>query len=105
MPFYCIADEDTVRGFRLAGVPGPLVSSPEEGAKALAWALAHPDCEVLILTEEVAASLGPQLEAFRLEHERPLLVEIPGPAGPRTGDEGLRRLVQSAVGTSLEGMP
>lgn len=102
MPCYCIADADTVRGFRLAGVPSQAVSTPSESIKALAWAVAKPDCEILILTEDVAASLGPQLEAFRLEHERPLLVEIPGPGGPRTGSEGLRRLVRSAVGTSLE---
>jgi len=36
--FYCIGDEDTVRGFRLAGIEGQVVVSPEEAAAALrAW--------------------------------------------------------------------
>lgn len=105
MPFYCIADEDTVRGFRLAGVPGRAVSKPEEAPEALAWAMEHPDCDLLILTEDVAAGLGPRLEALRVERSRPLVVEIPGPGGPRAGRESLRRLVQRAVGTSLEKEP
>jgi vacuolar-type H+-ATPase subunit F/Vma7 len=99
---YCIADEDTVRGFRLAGVPGRSVSTPMEGAEVLAWAMEQPDYGLLILTEDVMASLGPQLEVLRMERNRPLLVEIPGPAGPKAERESLRQLVQRAVGTSLE---
>ena len=34
MNFYCVADEDTVRGFRLAGVEGRVVESPREAASA-----------------------------------------------------------------------
>lgn len=105
MPFYCVADQDTVRGFRLAGVPGRAVATPEETDEALAWALERPDCELLILTEEVAAGLGPRLETLRLERSRPLIVEIPGPKGPRVGSESLRRLLQRAVSTSLEREP
>lgn len=105
MPFYCVADGDTVRGFRLAGVPGRAVAAPAETEEALAWALARSDCELLILTEEVAAGLGIRLETLRLERSRPLIVEIPGPGGPRAGRESLRRLVQRAVGTSLEREP
>jgi V/A-type H+-transporting ATPase subunit F len=100
--FYCIADEDTVRGFRLAGVPGRVVSTHPEAAEALAWAMEQPDCGLLILTEDVMAGFGPQLEALRVERSRPLIVEIPGPGGPRSGRESLRRLVQRAVGTRLE---
>ena len=39
MKFYCIADEDTVRGFRLAGVPGQVVTTPQQAAEALSAAL------------------------------------------------------------------
>ena len=105
MHSFCIADEDTVRGFRLAGVPGRAVSSPREAAEALAWAMEQPDCGLLILTEEGCAGLGPQMEALRAERSRPIIVEIPGPAGPKAGRESLRQLVQRAVGTSLEQEP
>ncbi|HNX95259.1 MAG TPA: V-type ATP synthase subunit F [Holophaga sp.] len=106
---YCLGDEDTVRGFRLAGVSGRTVLCPGEGADALggglAWALAQPDCDLLVLTEEVAAALGARMEALRNERTRPLIVEIPGPAGPRPGRENLRQLVQRAVGSRLEQGP
>lgn len=105
MAFYCVADEDTVRGFRLAGLVCRTIADPGEGSRAFTWAVSQPDCELLILTEEVAVRLGPPLEAFRLEHERPLIVEIPGPGGPIEGAGGLRRLLRSAVGASLEREP
>jgi vacuolar-type H+-ATPase subunit F/Vma7 len=102
---FCLADEDTIRGFRLAGVPGRAVASPREAAEALAWAREQPDCGLLILTEDVMISLGPPLDALQAERSRPIVVAIPGPGGPKAGREDLRQLVQRAVGTSLEREP
>jgi vacuolar-type H+-ATPase subunit F/Vma7 len=104
---FCIADEDTVRGFRLAGVPGQAVSTLQETSEAVTLAYERPDCALLIVTEQVVASLGPQLATLRGERNRPLVVEIPGPGGPASGAgrESLRRLVQSVVGTNLEEEP
>jgi vacuolar-type H+-ATPase subunit F/Vma7 len=53
--FYCIADEDTVRGFRLAGVAGLVVTSAAQAAAAAASVAARADCGVIVLTEPVAA--------------------------------------------------
>ena len=36
MRFYCLGDEETVRGFRLAGVDGQVVTSAGEAERALA---------------------------------------------------------------------
>jgi V/A-type H+-transporting ATPase subunit F len=98
MKFYCIADEDTVRGFRLAGVDGCAVDSGAQAAEAFARATASPEIGILVLTERVAAAIGPQVETTRLERDCPLIVEIPGPEGRRAGRATLRQLVQSAVG-------
>ena len=102
---YCIADLDTVRGFRLAGVAGQAVLGPEEAAAALARAVQETDCSLLILTENVVAHLGPRLDALRAERNRPVIVEIQGPAGHLLGrgHESLSRLVQGVVGTTLGG--
>ena len=35
MKFYCIADEDTVRGFRLAGVAGQVATDAQHAASAV----------------------------------------------------------------------
>ena len=101
MTFYCIADEVTVRGFRLAGVAGRAVATAAEAAEALAEAVARPDCGIVILLDKVAAGIRTQVDAIRLERERPLIVEIPGPEGPLAGRRSLRALVQEAVGISV----
>ena len=101
MKFYCIADEDTVRGFRLAGVAGTVVTSPGEAAAALEAAARHPEYGILILTQEVAAGVRREVDAFRIGRRQPLVVEIPGPKGPMPGRKTLRQFVQEAIGIRL----
>ena len=96
--FCCIADEDTVRGFRLAGVRGHVVNTAAEASAALDLALREKDCSILILTDEVAAKLGARLDAVRFERSRPLIAEIPGPSGSTLGGRDLQKLVHEAVG-------
>lgn len=102
MKFYCIADEDTVRGFRLAGVSGQVVVSPEDAMSAMKAALTQTDCAVIILTEKVADDIRPEVERIRYECEHPLIVEIPGPDGPLPKRKSLRQLAQEAVGIRIE---
>ena len=102
MKFYCIADEDTVRGFRLAGVSGQAVASAPEAAMAMETVAAQPDCAVIILTETVADSIRPQVERIRFDSPQPVILEIPGPAGPLPGRKSLRQLAQEAVGIHIE---
>ena len=102
MKFYCIADEDTVRGFRLAGVSGQVVNTAPEAAMSLATVAARRDCAIIILTEAVAESIRAQVERMRFESSQPLIVEIPGPAGPLPGRKSLRQLAQEAVGIHIE---
>ncbi len=102
MRFYCIADGDTVRGFRLAGVDGRVVTSPAQAAQVLAEAAARPDVGVVVLTQQVGAGIREMVDTFRLERDRPLLLEIPGPEGPLPGRKSVRRLVHAAVGIRVE---
>jgi V/A-type H+/Na+-transporting ATPase subunit F len=96
--FYCIADADTVRGFRLAGIAGQIVTTAAQAAVALEAAVACADVGIIILTEKVAAGIRDQVDAIRLARPHPLIVEIPGPEGPMTGRKSLREFVQEAVG-------
>ena len=91
-----------MRGFRLAGVAGRVVATASEAAAALTGAAGQPELGILVLTQQVAAAIREQVDAFRLELDRPLLVEIPGPAGPLPGRKTLRHLVHSAVGIRVE---
>ena len=101
MKFYCIGDEDTVRGFRLAGIDGQVVSSGPEAEAALQKATERRDIGVVMITDAVASDIREQVDTVRLECEQPLLVEIPGPLGPIAGRKTLRQLVQEAVGIRI----
>ena len=102
MKLFCIADGDTVRGFRLAGIAGQTATTASQAAAALNTLAARPDCGLLVLTETVAASIREQVDAIRLAQSRPLIVEIPGPAGPLAGRKSLRQFVQEAVGIRVD---
>ena len=104
MKFYCIADEDTVRGFRLAGVAGEAVTTAVQAATALAGAVARADCGVVVLTERVAADLHAEVEAIRWDRERPLVVVIAGPEGTLPGRKSLRQIANEAVGIRVGGV-
>ena len=101
MKFYCIGDEDSVRGFRLAGIDGRAVSSDEEAEAALQWAVQQTGIGVVIITDVVATAIRSQVDTIRLEREQPLVVEVSGPAGPLAGRKTLRQLVQEAVGIRI----
>lgn len=101
MRFFCVADEDTVRGFRLAGVEGRAVTTPAEAAAAVDAAVQQPDVGVLILTDVVAAGIRQRVDEIRTGPARPLIVEIPGPSGPMPGHKTLRQFVQEAIGIRI----
>jgi V/A-type H+-transporting ATPase subunit F len=99
--FFCVADEDTVRGFRLAGVEGEAVATAAEADQAIRRAAGRPDLGILILTDAVAADVRELVDDVRMNRDRPLIVEVPGPQGPMPGRKTLRQLVQEAVGIRI----
>jgi vacuolar-type H+-ATPase subunit F/Vma7 len=98
MNFQCIGDEDTVRGFRLAGVGGQVVVNPEQTAVALQRVVEAGDCGILFLGAAVAAGIRPQVDAIRFGGGTPLIVEIPGPGETTPSRKSLRQIVQEATG-------
>jgi V/A-type H+/Na+-transporting ATPase subunit F len=99
--FYCIGDEETVRGFRLAGIGAEVAATPQQARAAIDDVAARPECGIIIITEKVAAWVRLQVEMIRIERDRPLIVEIPGPEGPLPGRKSLREFVQEAVGVKV----
>ena len=101
MKCFCIADEDTVRGFRLAGVPGRTVASPQEAAAALRNAAADRDLGLLLLGTSVADGIRDQVEAIRLACDHPAIAEIPAPGGAVSDRGGMLRNAYRTVGIPL----
>ena len=101
MKLFCIADEDTVRGFRLAGVAGEAVSDAQEAVATVRRAAAMPGLGLLIVTDVVASEAQTEIDRIRIECGQPLIAEILGPDGPMQGRKTLREFVQEAVGISV----
>ncbi len=101
MKFCCIADENTARGFRLAGLEMRVAVTAEQARTALDDIAEKHDYGIVIITESIASWIQPQVEMIRLMRPRPLIVVIPGPEGPMVGRKSLREFVQEAVGVSV----
>jgi len=101
MKFFVIADDDTVLGFRYAGVEGVAVDEPDEARARLQDAVKRADVGVIIMTDVVAESIREDVDRLRARGVKPLVVEIPGPAGPLEGKRTLLDLITEAVGVRI----
>jgi len=101
LAYYVIADEDTVLGFRYAGVPGEVVTRAQEARIAVREAVEQRRARILILTDVIAETIRDEVNAVRTGAAWPLIVEIPGPSGPMPGKRTLRELIQEAIGVRV----
>ena len=101
MKFYVIGDKDTVLGFKLAGVGGKIVSTPEETKEALEEAFQMEDMGVIIIPERLASSIREEVDQYVYKTTFPLIIEIPDRLGPMEGRPAIRDLIRAAVGVSL----
>lgn len=101
MNFFVIGDEDTVLGFKLAGLEGRIVNSPEEAKEALDTAVANRDIGIIIITEKVAESIREEVDKFIFGTTFPLIVEIPDRSGPLPKKLSLKELARKAIGVGI----
>ena len=101
MSYYVLADEDTVLGFRYAGVPGEVVEGSEQAQRVFERVCGAGEYDIVILTEVVANSIREAVNHIRFKVQTPIVVEVPGPEGPVTDRPDLLKLTQEAVGLRL----
>ncbi len=101
MKMIVIGHPQAVLGFSLVGVYGMPATSPEEANQALDTALAAEDVGVILVTEDVAARVGPRMDQLKQRSTVPLVVEVPAPGGPRKGQPSLGEVVFRAIGVKL----
>lgn len=98
-----IGDEDTVVGFRLAGIMDSLVhTDPGETERFIRETLQR-DVGIVIITDRVAAEVSELLGRLRSEKGRvkPVFVEIPDKRGPIVTEDRLQQLVRRVVGAEI----
>jgi vacuolar-type H+-ATPase subunit F/Vma7 len=103
VPFHIIADQDTVLGFRFAGVTGTAVTSPEAAATAFAEAKARPATRILLLSEQVEKWIEAEVTAHRLLAEAPFVVVLESIWGPQGERKSIEAMIYEAVGIRIVG--
>lgn len=101
MKFYVIGDEETVLGFRLAGVEGEVVHTSEEAREELEKVFQREGIGVIIIPERIAETIRQQVEQYVYKATFPLIIEIPDRLGPKEARRSIRELIRAAVGIRL----
>jgi V/A-type H+-transporting ATPase subunit F len=96
-----VGSEDAVWGFALAGVRGQVVKTEEELNQVLDAALADPTVDILLITEDVADWARQRVDTLEIRSTQPLVVEIPGPAGPDPDRPTLSEIIRRTIGVKI----
>jgi len=101
MKMLVIGHPETVLGFSLVGVHGQVARTAEEVNQALDEALSAEDVGIVLVTEDVADLIQPRMDQLKLHSTVPLVVEIPGPEGPRPDRPSLSEVIRRAIGVRI----
>ena len=101
MSYHIIGAQDTVLGYRFAGVTGDVVETEEEARAAFRAALADRSLMILLLTEAVEDMLGAEVTAHRMAAIPPYVTIVQDIWGPRGNRRSLQELIGEAVGVKI----
>jgi V/A-type H+-transporting ATPase subunit F len=96
-----IGDEDTVLGFRLAGVEGETVRTADETLESLERAFGRNDLGIVIMPERIVQLVRQQVDSHVTRAAFPLIIEVPDIAGPMEGRKTVKEMIRAAVGVQL----
>jgi len=100
MQGFVIGDRNMVTGFKLVGVEGTEVGSPDEAKQALSKTLARSDLAIIIISEEFSTQIREEIDKTRQERVTPLILEVPGRFGA-TGEIRMSDLVTKTLGIRI----
>jgi len=99
--YHIIGDQDTVLGYRFAGVTGDAVETPQEARAAFAKAVEGQVQGVLLITEAVEVMLEAEVTAHRLLAKPPFLAVVQGIMGQAKKRKSLQEMINDAVGIKI----
>jgi V/A-type H+-transporting ATPase subunit F len=96
-----IGNQDAVWGFALAGAQGRIVESADGLNRALDEALASGEYGIILITDDVAGLARDRVDELVMRSAAPLVVEIPGPRGPRPDRPPLSEVLRRTLGVKI----
>ena len=101
MKLAAICDKDTAVGLRLAGVQ-ELFIPDRDPVKMLDQITEREDIGVVFITEKMAEDISKYLKDFRMQHDTPIIVEIPDKTGHlKDHIDFVSHLIKKAVGIDV----
>jgi V/A-type H+-transporting ATPase subunit F len=96
-----ICDRDTATGFRLAGI-NDLFIPDENPIKTFDEVIERTDIGVVFITEKISESISKYLKDFRIQHDTPIIIEIPDKQGHLVDHiDFISHLIKKAVGIDI----
>ena len=99
--YHIIGDQDTVLGYRFAGVSGDAVEDAAQAKTAFEKAVEDSSITVLLLTEAVEDMIPEIVTRHRMAAKPPYVTVVQDVWGPRSGRKTLQELINEAVGVRL----
>ncbi len=97
-----VADEDTVTGFRLAGVKGGYIVKEPKEAEPIIRDLIKKEVSIIIITEKIGDELRDFIEESTRSGALPIIIEIPDKYGPSERKvDPLRELIKRVIGVEM----
>jgi V/A-type H+-transporting ATPase subunit F len=98
---FLIGDEDTVLGFRFAGVRGHVARTPAEAAELFEKAGQDRDVTIVVITERIAEGIRPEISRYTEKRPFPIVVEIPDRSGPSPSRKSPSQIIRETIGISI----
>ncbi len=98
---FLIGDEETVLGFRFAGVRGHVAKEASEASELLQKAVRDEDVGIIVITERIAESIRPELESFTARQSHAFVVEIADSSGASPTRKSPSDIIREAIGISI----
>jgi V/A-type H+-transporting ATPase subunit F len=101
MELRVIGHLEAVLGFSLVGIQGQVATTAAEANQAIDEALSAPDVGIVMVTEDVAELVGTRMDQLKLRSTVPIVIEVPGPEGPRPDRPSINELIRRAIGVKI----
>ncbi len=102
MKMFLISDNiDTYTGMRLVGVEGVVVHQKKELENAFKTVFKDPQIGIVLLTEKFTRDFPEYVTQIKMEHEMPLIIDIPDRHGTGRQPDFITAYINEAIGLKL----
>lgn len=98
---FLIGDDETVLGFRFAGIRGHVAEDAPAAAELFRKAIQDGDVRIVVITERIAQLIRGEIDAFTQKRGFPFVVEIADAGGPSPTRKSPSDLVREAIGITI----